>query len=324
MVLKQRYWYFLFILFLNSCALIQEYENIRPIEVDNTYSLLVYHEMDTTMTVDVLKENRSVFDIIEELDIDTIVIRGKERYIIENDLVMNQKHLLWYAMSLTEDANYEIQEVNRKRKSRRAFTTSPKLIGIKLNGVIVKLDDYTNIRYSIVRNSFTNEEYKLICNLMDKATQDWENSCGVRFKHIEQNDQVLDRDNVLGDLSFIVQKESMSKSTATAFFPFDDKSEHIIKIDDSFFSSNYSKEGILRHELGHTLGFLHEHIHNDAPSPCKKSYAEKPRGAQPYVPGRYDPSSVMIVYCRKLPTGAMNRSITETDKKLAQEHYPNL
>jgi hypothetical protein len=71
---------------------------------------------------------------------------------------------------------------------------------------------------------------------------------------------------------------------------------------------------VLRHELGHVLGFRHELIRSGAPAVCPK---EPLWDARPLTD--YDPQSVMHYFCGGV--GSSSLRITELDRVGAQQVY---
>ena len=71
---------------------------------------------------------------------------------------------------------------------------------------------------------------------------------------------------------------------------------------------------MLRHELGHTLGFRHEHIRSEAPPACpdEPTYDTLDLTA-------YDPQSVMHYFCGQV--GSRELAITDLDRLGAQKVY---
>ena len=79
-------------------------------------------------------------------------------------------------------------------------------------------------------------------------------------------------------------------------------------IDASYFTTSFNTVGVLRHELGHVLGFRHEHIRSGAPAVCPgESVAATVNLTD------YDPQSVMHYFCGGV--GNPDLAITETDEE---------
>jgi hypothetical protein len=103
---------------------------------------------------------------------------------------------------------------------------------------------------------------------------------------------------------------------AAAFFPNDPPKERRVIIDPVFYSDNlgFNPIGVLRHELGHVLGFRHEHIRSGAPAVCPN---------EPLVNTinltDYDPSSVMHYFCGGV--GDKELRITDIDRQGSQLLY---
>jgi Astacin (Peptidase family M12A) len=90
----------------------------------------------------------------------------------------------------------------------------------------------------------------------------------------------------------------------------------VVVIDPSFFDSGhgFNKVGVLRHELGHVLGFRHEHIRSEAPPGCP---GEPLFGT--IVATDYDPKSVMHDFCGDV--GSKELEITDLNYQGAQRLY---
>lgn len=87
----------------------------------------------------------------------------------------------------------------------------------------------------------------------------WESaSSKVNFVYVpSQNGSCNTRNN---NVLFSVEPVNTSQYIARAFFPSTSKSQRNVLIDDSIWSSgNWEAGDIVAHELGHALGFRHEH-----------------------------------------------------------------
>lgn len=86
---------------------------------------------------------------------------------------------------------------------------------------------------------------------MREAARKWEDACG--------NCGVTIRETTGGSPTFRVRYVGSNLPyAAAAFFPSDPAWMRTLTIAPSFFGMKESKAGVLRHELGHTLGYVHE------------------------------------------------------------------
>jgi hypothetical protein len=96
---------------------------------------------------------------------------------------------------------------------------------------------------------------------MAAAGDAWEQVANVDFIH--QTAQDADCDAGTAEVVFDVRPVAFGRYLARAFFPNEPRSARNVLIDESSFElepgGNLTLTGILRHELGHTLGFRHEH-----------------------------------------------------------------
>lgn len=130
---------------------------------------------------------------------------------------------------------------------------------------------------------------------LEKAIDGWEDicvECGIRF--VEVHNQ---RDATFRVVGVNVQRAFL----ADGFNPSDPKDKWVLKVDRSYFDpkSRFDKVGVLRHELGHILGYRHEQIvaPHDRFVACGWK-TERNTDATSVIPlTDYDPSSLMHYPC---------------------------
>lgn len=115
-----------------------------------------------------------------------------------------------------------------------------------------------NIRYCVSKSSF-GTRYTTVVNAMNSAAAAWEATARVNFIHDSAKDTACTATTT--GVTFDVRQVCSGSYLARAFFPSSSRGSRNVLIDCSAFGSisPYTLTGILRHELGHTLGFRHEH-----------------------------------------------------------------
>ena len=138
------------------------------------------------------------------------------------------------------------------------------LIVHKAGGVDAKWSDAqkVNITYC-VSNNFGNNKSKVV-TAMNSATGAWEAAANVNFVHQTSQDANCTASN--NNVVFDVRPTSGQPYLARAFFPNNSRSSRNVLIDSSAFGNlgTWTLTGVIRHELGHTLGFRHEHTRPEA------------------------------------------------------------
>jgi hypothetical protein len=232
-----------------------------------------------------------------------ITLNGKKYWVVEGDLIISETELLIYVKYRVAARQQPLEE-----RSRLVAETDEE-------GRIKRWAPGLVLTYAVLKRSFLQpEHYDIVVDAMHTATNDWESICGVQFEYRTELDG-----GFLGDERplFVVEWQPQQKNyIAVAFFPDWLVERRRIIIFDMFFdsSSYYEPAGILRHELGHVLGFRHEHIHGDAPVGCPKEDT-----ASTFNFGAYDPQSVMHYLCGGVGDRALK--FTQIDREGARTLY---
>ncbi len=265
-------------------------------------------------------KNDYAYDQIKSMEnnlqsLDTINLNGNMYYIVEGDLLMTKQEYYQYKMQLNnlkqyDSLYYKVYKTNRQ-----------KIRGFRINGKIVKQPDHLNMKYAIVKSSFKGnlDHYKLVKESMAAAAKNWEGLCNVKFSYLAEWDDVLKGKNYPEELTFLIRKVSKnSEDIAFAFLPDLDlpkDRKHILVTPNYFTDTIYDKVGVFRHEIGHTLGFLHEHILSPRIG-CKEAETRELDETPPY-----DTKSVMHYYCGGI--GDKNLMFTDLDSAGVKFYYPN-
>lgn len=124
-----------------------------------------------------------------------------------------------------------------------------------------------------------------VVNAMAGGAGLWEGATSkVNFIHVPSQDGSCNTRNKA--VLFSVEPVSTTQYIARAFFPSSSKRQRNILIDDSIWSAgNWEPIDIIAHELGHTLGFRHEHTRPESGT-CFED-----NNWRPLTP--YDSSSIM-------------------------------
>lgn len=173
------------------------------------------------------------------------------------------------------------------------------------------------LTYRVAKKTFPSpDKYEKTVRLIEGATSDWEEVCGVDFEH----DKTLDDVESLGSdgCVFVVRYTSSTGSSggliASAFFPWYPAQRRILLVTPLLFESNYDPRGVIRHECGHILGLRHEHVRPGSPKDCPK---ENVTDLAPLTPS--DPYSVMHYFCGGI--GSKDLRFTALDRAGAVALY---
>jgi hypothetical protein len=239
-----------------------------------------------------------------------VQVGGKAYYLLEGDLLLDEMQLAEYALA-HENPPTEASVAETDVGGQRA-----RLLGIARNGKMVRWKPGMILSYFVSRETFpSQQQYQTAREAVRSATEDWMKVCGVQFEYRPQLDTDPSARTQGAALFPVMHFDAHGEFIAAAFFPDDPPDRRMVLIDPSFFSANgFDKVGVLRHELGHVLGFRHEHIRSGAPPGCP---GEPLFGTIDLT--QYDPRSVMHYFCGGV--GSRELAITELDQQGAQRLY---
>ncbi|MFY9618253.1 MAG: M57 family metalloprotease [Pyrinomonadaceae bacterium] len=246
-----------------------------------------------------------------------VEIEGEKFFIAEGDLLLDEDELGIYQQQ------QETLARERALKSEKAALGSAdiveaepaRLVGVTENGKLVRWEPGTVLSYCVLKNTFSNTNYQMVRENMAQATAGWEAICGVRFQYRADLDE-SPTTTPAGVLFVVREIDAQGQFIASAFFPNGPKNRRRVLIDPSYYREGltFDRVGVLRHELGHVLGFRHEHIRSGAPAACPDESTAETFDFTPY-----DPNSVMHYFCGGV--GKPELAITELDRTGAQKLY---
>ncbi len=234
-----------------------------------------------------------------------ITIDGVKYIIVEGDIPLTEEQYNNY-----EEVKEQLESL--KKNYNPALISSVSLLGMVDDGKrLIRWDPQIarNLTYWIDKKSFSDSESITAGQIkifMVYATSSWASVCGVSFQEVEGQKEALFR------VAF-TKDNNEPGLMASAFFPDWPAERRTLWIYPDFSRTGYDMPGILRHELGHILGFRHEHIRIKGlqfDEPTDNLYGITP----------YDSKSVMHYF---LPPygGSKNGEITSLDAAGATFYY---
>jgi hypothetical protein len=215
--------------------------------------------------------------------------------VVEGDMLMTDQEAV---------QNYLTTQV-----ARGVLKPGPELkINVLPSGALDRYDaSHRTLTYAVDRGSFSQgTTFQMIVNNMTQATAAWQDACpvcGLEFIHRADQDAAASTAQV----NFVVRNfDAHGEYIAASFFPHDAPARRFLNLDPSYYSTTYDKTGVLRHELGHVLGYRHEHI--EGVPGCYRDPLED-RHWLPLT--NYDSKSVMHYFCGG--GGSLTLELTPTD-----------
>lgn len=210
-------------------------------------------------------------------------------YVVDGDLLVLGPDLENFALRFAAE---------RSALEASAAPVSPELHINKPNGRpgCWKADERP-LNYTVDRATFCgdpNQEcpaYTAIVEDIKEAASDWMEACeecGIGFDFIP--DAVPDPETT--GITFVVRQCEIYPTLGLAFFPGDGPDRRYVDIAPEALESRHTRVGILRHELGHVLGYRHEQL--EETSGCFRTES----GDWERI-SEYDPKSAMHYPCGK-------------------------
>ncbi len=218
-----------------------------------------------------------------------------------------------YAGDQKADSVEELREVYNQFANGDVGTVEGGLAVYYSGGKDIKWTASQALNLTYCVSSKFGSNYSKVVSAMNTATSAWEGAGKVNFVHVSAQDSNCTKSN--GNVVFDVNPVNAGgQYLARAFFPNSARSGRNVLIENSAFSAGApGLDGILRHELGHTLGFRHEHTRPEA-GVCYEDNAWRALTT-------YDSSSVMH-YPQCNGTNTWNLTLTTKDKTGAGILYP--
>jgi serralysin len=189
--------------------------------------------------------------------------------------------------------------------------------GLTINVVNGQWDRWpagSTLTYCISSKGFSAARKTAVINAFAAATADWSAAANIKFQY--RPDQDASCNNRNNNVTFDVNYACRGQYVARAFFPSDSRRNRNVIIDCTAWSPSlapWTLTGVLRHELGHSLGFRHEHM--------VKPGTTCPEGGTAAQLTAYDSDSVMhYPQCGGTQDGDL--TLTATDRAGAAIAYP--
>jgi hypothetical protein len=263
-------------------------------------------------------------------------------YIVEEDRPLNELDLAFYVAQ-----SRVVQELNQILLKRKAvlgtsltstpvdstLSFQPMLRVMTEDGQLVRWVPGSTVTFSILKWTFNGDEarYQMVRRNCQLAAAAWENTCNVRLQYRAEYDNAprgsaypVDGDGKKA-VTFVAMQYPLGGAIARSFFPNDSVTHFQLVVDpEQYFTTTVDRVGVIRHELGHVLGFRHEHISPDAPV-WTSTFCSSESAQNSTAVTAYDRASVMHYPCSTSTSGPipanLKLEITNLDRIGARAVY---
>jgi hypothetical protein len=245
-----------------------------------------------------------------------LTVGGESYFVLEGDLLYDEDEVRLYAM----------QRENRLKSAQvggtPAVSAEDALAILAPGGTVVRWRPEKVLTYCVLRDSFDDaERHASVVRWAAEAASGWTAITGVQFRHLAELDSgdlaAPTPEGIREDLVFGVRFDAALGESryAIAFFPTYSSERRWVRAGPPLFEqTSVNPAGVLRHELGHVLGFRHEHIRPEAPLACPDEELSDVLGVT-----EYDTNSVMHYPCTAFEH--LDLQFTKLDRVGAQRVY---
>lgn len=190
-----------------------------------------------------------------------VSVDGQAAYVVDGDVRVSLDELALYYEQMVTTAELEARGV---RQDAQGLAVS------LVNGTRERWPDTTKNRISYCVSTDFGSLRSRVISEMARASNAWEAAADIDFVHFSSEDSTCTNSNT----NVVFSVRPWTDDGGLAFRPNAPRSERVVYInipgidaDPARFRAN--SEGVLRHELGHVLGFVHEHIRMSQTGSCK-------------------------------------------------------
>lgn len=257
----------------------------------------------------------------------TVTIDGVKTFVIQGDELYTEAELrdYWISSVYTQSQVFKLNTsiIDLSTSMSDIFQSNKMIVGLDTKRKPLTWPKGTVLKFSIVKNSFPiaqrTHQFSIVKSAFLTAGSDWHQLSKIKFEYHPEFEHLPDLKKIPTGLNFMILYTPSASTDdkeilATAFYK-DQTQKPLVRVYPNYFETkNFDKTGIFRHEIGHILGFRHEHISRDAPADCKDESREFSRAIT-----TYDYNSIMHYPCGKFNN--YNLVFTRKDTLAVEEQY---